>query len=190
MVVFALLFLGVVNFVAYYALNAPGPTSGGGSVNSAPGGPTDSVTLGTPSLHSAVCGNGATVTTESVTWVGADVTPTTGQVYLEVVELLDGDVDGGSAPVPTVTNSSVCGGSPLAVNPSWYVVLQAPAGANIASYSYPTGWVILDPASGTPPISNGSTLVLVSDPPLAGTSFALCAMGGIDGLSIDACAQL
>lgn len=191
MVVAALVVLGLLNFAAYYGIHGSilGPSGNGSLTVSGPSGPTDNVTLGTPTIHNTTCGDGRTVQTEWVPWVGAQVAPTTAQVILEVAELLDGDVDGGPTPAPTVTATSLCPGAPPSVSPSWYVVLRDPAGANVATFSYATSWVILSHLAAAE-IFNGSALVMVADPPLAGTSFALCVLGTVGAPSISACAQL
>jgi hypothetical protein len=187
MMVAALLLLGMVNFTAYYGLHAAAP----GSPNGTPtGGLADNLTLGAPSLHTTTCGDGRNITTEWVPWVGAQFVPSTNQVFVEVQELLDGDIDGGPAPTPSVTADSFCSGSPPSTSPSWYVVLRPPVGNNVAFFSYSSNWVILNHASADIPITNGSTLVLVANPPLAGRSFALCIMGETGARFLNACSQL
>jgi hypothetical protein len=188
----ALIVLALVNFTAYYGVHAGNSGGSGGSPFGLPssGGPSDNVTLGTPTVRNTTCGDGQNMTTESVPWVSATVVPSTGDVFLEIVELLDGDVDGGPEPAPTVTATSVCASAPLTVAPSWYAVLQAPVGANVAVFSYSTNWIILDHSAATVPIYDGSTLVVVADPQLSGASFELCALGGPGGLSISVCAEL
>jgi hypothetical protein len=189
---FAAVVVGPVILAVYYGVHAPGP---GALAAENPSLPLphvylDSVTLGTPAVQNVTCGDGATVKTELVPWVNASVEPTTHQVFLEITELLDGDVDGGSAPNPTVTSSSVCAGAAPTVTPSWYVVLRSPNGTNVAVFSYSSNWVILNQASSELGIANGSSLILVANPSLAGLTFGLCALGVTEYLSLWTCAQL
>jgi hypothetical protein len=176
-----------VNFTAYYALNE---SSSEGNPSNAPSSNIDSVYFGLTSVYATKCGDGANVTTESVAWLNATVAPSTRQVFLEVVELLDGDIDGGPAPAPMVTFSSVCADSPPATSPSWYVVLEAPDGGNVAYFSYSTGWEILDHVNGAAPISNGSRLIVVANPLLTDRSFDLCTTGIVGTETLRACAEL
>jgi hypothetical protein len=190
--VYGLLVLGVLNIAGYYAVNASGTGSNAAPIGPVPvtaGGPSDNVTFGHPAFSSATCGDGQNITVESVPWVSATVAPVTSQVFVEVVEQLDGDIDGGPEPTPAVTATSVCAGAPLDSPPSWYVVLRAPAGENIAVFSYSTNWVILSHTANAP-IANASTLVLIANPQLSGTSLSLCVMGDIGTVPIQGCQDL
>jgi hypothetical protein len=185
--VIGLVVLAAINFSAYYGLNLPSSGAVGGP--SPPSGVPDNVTLGAASLQNTTCGDGKSMVTESVPWVNASIPPTTDQVFLEIIESLDGDVDGGPAPAPTVTATSVCAAAPLTIAPSWYVVLRSPMGPNVAVFSYSTNWVVLS-GGAYAPIQDGSVLVLVADPGLSGRSFTLCALGGPSAPDINACATL
>ncbi|MGI0053100.1 MAG: hypothetical protein ACREC5_00290 [Thermoplasmata archaeon] len=181
------------NFVGYFGVDAspPIPSSTGGLSVPGPTGvvPLDPVTFGAPSVHSAICGDGSPEITEWVPWLSAQVPPRTNQVFLEIVELLDGDVDGGPGAGPAVNATSVCTGAPLDHAPSWYVVLRTPGGTNVAVFSYPAGWDDLGAGAGGVPLENGSTLVLVADPGLSRLSFGLCVFGDL-GEPIQQCDQL
>jgi hypothetical protein len=191
----AYIFLVVMTFSIYYGQSAfapsPPPSSGGGGSSSG-GAPrnTHYITFGDPTVHDTTCGDGTVFPTETVPWVGSRVALTTHDIFLEVVELLDGDVTGGPTPTPSVNATSVCAGAPPTSSPTWYVVLQNPSGANVAYFSYSQGWAILDPPYTPVTIANGSALVLVPFPQLAGTSFGICVLAVVGTASIGDCAQL
>jgi hypothetical protein len=189
--VYPLLILGLLSFTGYYAENANGPGSAGAPVSLPPvtSATADNVTFGTPSLHTTTCGDGRNTSVEWVPWVSARTPPVTSQVFMEVVEQLDGDIDGGPEPVPSVNATSVCEGAPLSTAPSWYVVLRAPGGENVAAFSYTTNWMILGHSSSVR-IANGSTFLFVADPELSGASLSLCVVGDIGALSIQGCVDL
>jgi hypothetical protein len=179
--------LTLINFSAYYAVNLPSsPVEYGLPPASAT---ADNVTFGATSLSSATCGNGQSMVVETVPWENATVPPSTGNLFFELVESLDGDIDGGAAPSPVFNATSVCADRPISANPSWYVVLRDPGGSNIAAYSYSSGWLILDHQSSAP-VADGSTLVFASEPQVSGLSFELCALGGTAYGYIYACAPL
>ncbi|MCI4327013.1 MAG: hypothetical protein L3K16_05190 [Thermoplasmata archaeon] len=189
---FGLLVLGILNLAGYYALNASGPGASGSPLApvAGPGGAAaDNVSFGTATQHSTTCGDGRNATVESLPWVGAGTPPLTSQVFLEVVEQLDGDLDGGPEPTPAVTATSVCAGAPLTAAPSWYAVLRAPSGDNVAVFSYSTNWLILNHAASAS-IPNGSTLLLLANPALSGTSLALCVVGDVGATPVQGCANL
>lgn len=161
---------------------------GGGPPPPSTGGIT--VDLGGPILATATCADGETTSMEAVPWLSASPALSTAVIYLEVVELVDGDIDGGPTPYPTVTTDSLCG-APLATPwVSWYAVLQDPAGANVAFYSYSQGWVDLGHSAQPTPIANGSALVLVSDPSFASRSFGFCVVGGPGATALRVCTPL
>lgn len=198
----ATVYLGVLvalgALVVYFAENVgPGPigpaltgnnsTSAGGT-----GGPTKTITVtfGTTAQRTVTCGDGQTFPAEFVPWQGSSQGLSTSQVFFELVELIDGDIDGGPGPVPSVTGSLVCAGAPPHTYDAWYVVLQNPVGANIAYFTYSAGWVMLEPHQLSVPIQNDSTLVFLSDPNVSGLSFGLCVLGDVGPASLDDCASL
>ena len=93
-------------------------------------------------------------------------------------------------PYPNITGNYLCGTTFQTAWAAWYVVLENPAGTNLAFFSYSQGWVNIAQAGQGVPITNGSSLTLVSDPSFAGLSFALCVLGDVEGSTINACAQL
>lgn len=101
----------------------------------------------------------------------------TARITLEMQELIDGDIDGGPTPTPSVTADYVCGAPLSSPWTCWYVVLQTPGGVNVAYFSYSSGWVNLNDPGAPITIANGSTMVMISVPSYAGLSFALCVIG-------------
>lgn len=189
----AVLGLGFLTLIGYYgnaALSAANLPGVGTLLGPAEGPLPPVVTLGTPVVHNTTCGDGRTIRTESVPWTRSDPPVSTDSIYLVVEELLDGDVDGGPAPAPVVSPTSVCPGAPPTVAPSWYVVLQDPTGANIAYFTYAQGWTFLDNATTSISVLNGSSLEVVAVPFLGGTSYGLCVFGDLNTAPYDVCDQL
>lgn len=183
----------MVAALAFVAAYAPGASwSGSEGVGGTTGPPSGNLTInfGTAISASTPCADGRTITVEDVPWMSASPALSTGEVVFELVELIDGDIDGGPTPAPGVTPSYVCG-APLATPwASWYLVLQGPAGLNLGYYSYSQGWVDLGSPGSAVPIADGSTLIFVSSQSFAGLSFGLCAVGVVGGPLINVCAPL
>lgn len=180
----------VVAFAAcaiFYSQNLPPPSSG---IASSATSDTGNVTLGQPVTETVTCGNGHPFVVESVPWEKARVPEATDQIFLELVELIDGDIDGGPEPSPMVSGTSACAGAPPTASPAWYVVLAAPNGVNVAYFTYTQGWTDLPPASGPLPIANGSALIVLAVPSVAGLSFGLCVLNDVGTATVDACAEL
>lgn len=189
-----LVLVGVIVSVVYYATNLPSTSpalSASTSSRGGAGGIPQYILFGPPSLRNVTCGDGRNFEAEVVPWVAARISIQTDDIFLELTELIDGDIDGGPTPTPAVTASSVCAGAPPHVSPSWYIVLQSPAGVNLAWYSYSQGWVVLGSSTVTSiPIANDSSLVLLSVPSVWGLSFGMCALGDVGSADIDSCAPL
>ena len=188
LVVFAL-FNFVLFYGPYIAAGGPeGPPESGPTA--APGVSSTSIDLGTPVVGNATCGGNTTFPIETVPWVGSSPPVSTREVYLEVQELVDGDIVGGPSPPPSVTVASLCAAGPPTATATWYVVLQNPSGGNVGYFSYSSGWVVLGHPGADYRISNGSALILLSVPPLAGLSFGLCIFGDLASAPVQACDQL
>jgi hypothetical protein len=180
-----ILVLLVVVAAGIYVATTPRPTgssSGGGSgcTSGCTSPPTDYVQFGSPIVSSLTCGEGGSVSVEEVSWLGATTPLTTADVFLEVTEIVDGDIVGASSSAPFVTRASLCPGMPPSPSYSWYVVLQDSGGANLMSFSYANGWAYIGPGPSSLPLSNGTELFLVVTPSLAGIGYALDA-GGTEG---------
>lgn len=180
----------VLALVTFYVAFGPAGRVGAGTGASSTSTSTGSVVVdfGAPIVATATCLNGQSTSVEAVPWLGSSAPLSTANISVELVELIDGDVDGGPIAPPSVTPNYVCGQAFESAWAAWYVVLANPSGENLAYYSYSTGWVNL--AGVTVPIENGSSLTLVSDPSFAGLSFALCVIGHVGGPTIDSCDQL
>ena len=188
--------LAAVALVGFYgqhlppASNASAGTPGGLGAVVPPSNAPPYLVLGTTGHRTVTCGSGQSFSAETVQWQASQTPLTTDQLFLEVQELIDGDLIGGPAPTPAVTTDYVCAGSAPSANPSWYAVLEDPAGVNVAYFSYASGWVPLDPSVSSVHIVDGSTFVLLAVPDLSGSSFGLCFVGNEGGPSFDQCAQL
>jgi hypothetical protein len=192
-----LLVLSVVSLGLYYGMGgfSGGNLSSQATGNDSAGGPGTEialpfVTFGTPVVHNATCGDGRAFPVETVPWTSSNVPISTQGIFLELIESIDGDVDGGPAPAPSVSLSDVCSSAPPNTFPSWYAVLQGPSGQNSAYYSYNQGWVMLDPSVSTITIANDSALVFVQLPLPAGLSFELCVLSIVHAPPIDDCVLL
>jgi hypothetical protein len=134
-------------------------------------GPPINVTLRPSNASTVPCGNGGTAFAERISWVNASFVVTTGDVNLKVYELWDGDYLLGANVVANVTSSNLCAGSPPAAEPQyWYVVLAAPNGTELLTYTVTQGWSLIAQGAGNPqdiPIENGSVMTLVSGVSLA-----------------------
>ncbi len=186
----------VVGIVALGLFFAPGASlsgsQGASSGGSSPSGPSGSVTvnLGPATVATTTCSDGKTTTTEGVPWVSSSAPVSTSEIALELQELIDGDIDGGPTAYPSVSASYLCGAPVQSAWTSWYAVLQNPAGANIAFFSYSQGWVNLNQPGVGITIADGSTLFVLSDPSYAGLSFALCVLGDVGAPTINVCGEL
>jgi hypothetical protein len=191
-----LILLAVIGLSFYYgptvfASFANPPDGAGGN---APGSGTASVdpsiSFGTPTVYNVTCGDGVILPVESVPWVGSNVPLATSQIYLELVELIDGDIDGAPAPPPAVTSTSVCAGAVPNTFPAWYAVLQAPGATNLGYFAYSQGWHFLNSSATSVAIANGSALVFVQRPLPDHLSFALCVTNDLNTPPFYDCAHL
>lgn len=158
----------------------PTKSKGGGS---GPSG-TVTITLGKPTLANVTCGNGASVELETVPWVRATSTLTTGDLVMEIRELADGDVVGGPTTPPDVTGTNDCAGSPPSGGLAWYAVLANPAGTNIATFSYSQSWSPVGGAPPSPTVAAGSSITLLVVPSVANHGYGLFVYGSINGPNV------
>lgn len=149
--------------------------SGSGSAGG-PGPPVE-VTFGAPSVSTVTCGAGGTAYAEVIPWTGSSRPVTTGDIDMVVYAIFNGDNIGlGNSPA-NATASNVCEGSPPSPTALWYVVLQAPNGTNVLTYTIADSWTSLSGGSSNVGIANESSLVLVTDASLAGTGRGLKLIG-------------
>lgn len=166
--------LGVVAVViiivlGVYTLATARPYTGSSGFNLPPPGPTISVDLGTPTVGSIGCIGGGTAYAERIPWNGSSQPVTTGDVNLRVYEIWDRDYITDPHADANATSKSLCEGTPPNPIALWYVVLAAPNGTNILTYTQANDWTSLVHGSTNIWIANGSALVLVTNSPLWNT---------------------
>lgn len=173
----------VVVFGAYTVLAEPANSllTGNGLPNV---GPPVLVTFGTLSVAPVTCGSGGTAYAERIPWVNSTRPVTTGDVYVEVYAIFDGDIIGRANAVANATPSNLCSGAPPDPVALWYVVLEAPNGTNLFTYTPAGSWTSVTHGSNDVEIENGSTLVLVTSSSLAGTGRGLKVFGFVDDAPI------
>ncbi len=187
----AVAIIGVVAGVSFYATHLPpAPAPGSPAATGGPSGPTINIDFGTTTVGNATCGDGRTAQIESIPWQSSTPALAPAELFFELEETLDGDIDGGPGPVPSVTPTSVCARAPIQVSPTWYAVLKDPNGTNFAVYAYSQGWIFLNSSAASRPVPDGSTVVMVSNPSVAGLSFALCVFGDVNLPYFTECALL
>ncbi len=145
-----------------------------GSTGSTPGAGTPVVVhLGAPSKSTVGCTGGGTAYAESVPWNGSTETLTTGEIVVRLYEVWDGDNIADPDAVANATATNLCAGSPPDATALWYVVLAAPNGTNLMTYTESGSWSAISGGSSNLEIDDGSFLVLVSYDSLAGTGRGL-----------------
>jgi hypothetical protein len=143
-------------------------------------GPAVRVNFGAVSVSTVSCGSGGTAYVERIPWTNSTRPVTTGDVYVEVYAIFDGDNLGLGDPAALVTPSSACAGSPPDSIALWYVVLEGPNGTNLATYTVANAWTGVSGGPADLPIGNSSALVLVSNSSLAGSGRGLKVLGFLD----------
>ena len=158
--------------------------------SSGPSGPTPgppiTVTLRSPVVGQVSCGNGGIAYTEQVVWANATAPVTTNDISPRVYELFDGDIVNDNGVIANVSSTSVCAGEPPHSGGliSWYVALTAPNGTVELGYSFDQGWISADHGPVNIPVSNGSSLVVVVDPEIAGKGYGLAVVGAVGGSTV------
>jgi len=162
LVVVAVIVLGIYTVVSARWYSPPS------SYTPPPSGPTIVVHLGTPSESTLPCAAGGTAYAERIPWINSTQPITTGDVNLRVYEIADGDYIGDPGAVANVTSSNVCAGTPPTTATVWYMVLAAPNGTNLLTYTVDNGWTSVTPGPSNVELENGSALILVTHVSLAG----------------------
>ena len=147
-------------------------------------GPPIVVALGSPVVGSVACAAGGSAYTERVAWINATKPVATGDVNVKVYEIFDGDFVGDPGAVANATASDVCAGAPPTSTSLWYIVLSAPNGTNVLTYTVDRGWLNLTGGTGSGTILDGSFLTLVTSISLAGTGRGLAVVGSAGGSPI------
>jgi hypothetical protein len=132
-----------------------------------------SIVLGAPSLGTLRCGTNTTLSTERIPWSSTNRPVTTANLAVEITELDDGSVIGGTNPAAFATASNECTGDPPTGAHEWYAVLQSPDGTNVASFSYSASWVAVGGSPLPLTVQNDSALVLLSTSTFAASGYVL-----------------
>jgi hypothetical protein len=152
----------VIIVLGIYTLLTAHPYSASGTNGQPPQGPTIFVNLGTPTAGTTPCLGGGTAYVERIPWVNSTEPLTTGDVNLRVYEIWDRDYIADPNAVANATPTSVCAGVPPDPIALWYVVLAAPNGTNVLTYTQAHVWRSLSGSPVNVPIEDRSTLVLVT----------------------------
>lgn len=147
-------------------------------------GPTIVVQFGTASEGPVSCAEGGTAHTESIPWSSSTEPVTTGEFYVRLYEIWDGDNIPDPGAAPAVTPSDLCSGTPPDASALWYVVLSAPNGTNLLTYTETQGWTSVTGGSTVLSIQDGSSLVVVSYDSLAETGRGLEVVGLVGSTEI------
>jgi len=166
--------LGVVAVViiivlGVYTLATARPYTGSSSFALPPPGPTITVDLGTPTVGAVTCAGGGTAYAERIPWNGSSQPVTTGDVNLRVYEIWDRDYITDPHADANATTADLCAGIPPNPIALWYVVLAAPNGTNILTYTQANDWSSLTHGPTNIWIENDSSLILVTNMPLWNT---------------------
>jgi hypothetical protein len=176
--VVAIIVLGIYAIVSAKPFN---PSSGGG--NTTPG-PPIVVNLSAPVAGQLPCGGGGTGYTVRLVWMNASAPVSTGDVGVLVKEP-DNDSVPDHGVVANVTGSNLCAGvPPNAVTWSWYIVLVAPNGTNLLTYTQDQGWSSVTHGASNIPIEDGSAFVVVTGGPFHDRGFVFWLEGYANGSPI------
>lgn len=142
-----------------------------------PPGPTIVVNFGTPSQSNLTCGDGGGAFAEHIPWLNSTQPVTVEDIAVHVVELGDGDYVPDPNSAPNVTTSNLCAGPTPNPSTRWYAVLSGPTGTNLFTFTEGQAWVPVAQEPVTAQIENGSSLVVITNPDLAGKGFGLHVLG-------------
>lgn len=170
----------VVIVVAVYAVVTEWQrTTSGGYVPPSLGPPV-AVNLSTPVVTNITCAAGGTASEERIQWINSSRPLMTGEVYLRVYEIWDRDSYGDPGVVFNVTPSNACAGAAPAPSSRWYAVFCDPNGTNLLTYTAAHSWAAVGSAPLNFTIADGSALVLIANPALAGQGFGLSVFGFVN----------
>jgi len=180
LLVVAIIILGIYAIVSarpFVPASGPGPPTPG---------PPITVKLANPIVGQVTCGNGDIAYTEQVVWLNSTASVTTLEVNVYVYELLDNDIVSDNGVIANVSSTSLCAGDPPHSGGiySWYAVLMAPNGTLELSYTFDQGWTSVTHSPTDITIANGSSLVVVIDPQIAGRGYGLKVAGTANGSSV------
>lgn len=177
-VVVAIIVLGIYAIVSAKPFN-PFSTPG----NSTPAPPV-TINFSAPVGGQVPCGGGGTGYTDRIVWMNSSAAISTGDVYFLIKEP-DGDLVPDQGVVVNVTSSNVCAGvPPNSVTWSWYVVLVAPNGTNLLTYTSDHGWASVAHEPLYIQIQDGAALVVVTGGPFYHRGFTFWVEGSLNGAPI------
>jgi hypothetical protein len=142
------------------------------------------VQFGTPTVSTLTCGGGGVAYVERIPWVNSTQLLTTGEVYVRVYEIWDGDNIADPGAVANVTPSNLCEGTPPSSGALWYAVLAAPNGTNVLTFTEAHTWTSVTNGSTNLVIASDSDLVIVTYESFAGTGRGLSVVGFAEGSQI------
>lgn len=163
--------------VAVYAIATAKPYSPGSPTGPPILGPPISITFGTPVVKQVPCSAGGTAYAESIPWNGSSEPVQVGDLNVRVYEIWDGDWVGDHGVVENVTPTSVCAGPSPTSDTDWYVVLAAPNGTNLVTYTDAVTWASVSGGAWNLWVENGSSLIIVTNPPIADTGRGFSVFG-------------
>lgn len=167
----------IIALGAYTIVTARPFTGSTGSLLPVPG-PEIVVQFGTPSVSQVNCTAGGTAYVERIPWVNSTQPVLTGEIFVRVFEIFDGDYVGDPGAVANVTASNVCQGTPPDSSSRWYAVLASPNGTNLLTYTTGGSWNAVDGQALNFEIQAASSMVLVSFTSFSGTGHGF-GVGGV-----------
>jgi hypothetical protein len=149
-------------------------------------GPPITVQLGTPTIATIPCASGGSAYAERIPFLNSSQPFTTGDVNARLTEIWDGDFIPDPNVVANATPSTLCGGPPPDASSLWYVVLLAPNGTNLVTYTNAERWVSVVNGTSNLVIGNNSTFVLITYASYAGSGRGFAIVGYENGSLIHA----
>ncbi len=189
-VVDALLVAAIVIGAYVIAIEPPYSPNNGNTGVTTPTGPPIVVHFGATSESSVTCSAGGTAYTESIPWTNSTRPVATGEIYVRVYEIWDGDYIADPNVVANATPANPCAGSPPDSSALWYVVLAAPNGTNLLTYTEASSWTSVTQGTSNVVIQNDSALILVTASSLAGTGRGFEVIGLVGGSQISGSVEL
>jgi hypothetical protein len=172
----------IITLGAYTVVTARPYTGTTGGLLPVPG-PEILVHLGTPTLGQVNCTAGGIGYVERIPWLNSTQPVTTGEIFVRIFQIWDGDYVPDTGAVANVTPTNLCAGSPPDASGRWYAVLASPNGSNQLSYTSTTSWKSVNGEPWNFQVQDGSSLVVVTYASLAGTGQGF-GVAGVSGGSL------
>jgi len=167
----------IIALAAYTIVTARPFTGSTGGLLPVPG-PEIVVQFGSPTVSTLNCSAGGTAYVERIPWVNSTQPVATGEIFVRVFEIFDGDYVGDPGAVANVTSSNLCHGTPPDSSSRWYAVLASPNGTNLLTYTTGDSWASVGGAALNFQIQGGSSMVVVSFASFSGTGHGF-GVGGV-----------